>query len=90
MRWTDLLEDIIVLDPICPSPDTIVLHLGGNDTGKVKSTKLLDEMKKSLIRIKHWFPGTLTPFTVVKADHLQFWDKIRKRGIEVCRDVWPR
>ena len=40
----------------CPSPDMILIHLGSNDIGTIKTCNLIENIETDILRLKLLFP----------------------------------
>ncbi|XP_075181350.1 uncharacterized protein LOC142254233 [Anomaloglossus baeobatrachus] len=85
MRWDGLMKEMSCLKTLWPSPNLIILHLGGNDIGKVKTLDLIAAMRRDLSIIRSWFPDAGLVFSEIvprlqwHCDRLRFRERIRKR-----------
>ncbi|KAK1791462.1 hypothetical protein P4O66_013480, partial [Electrophorus voltai] len=59
MTWQQLLPQLLQLKDNWPKPDVILMHLGGNDIGKITVGAFLAAVKKDLISMKSIFPQCL-------------------------------
>ncbi|XP_040181424.1 uncharacterized protein LOC120915190 [Rana temporaria] len=65
MVWDDLVFELGRLYAVFPPPDILVLHLGGNDIGKVKTYELVNKMKDSFQFLKMVSPHTVLVFSEI-------------------------
>lgn len=86
MRWVDFLEKISELMCSLPAPDILVVHLGGNDLGLVKTLDLFFNIKHDFLLLKRQFPNLVIVFSEIIYRQLWSYDssmlflnKIRKR-----------
>ncbi|XP_068091150.1 uncharacterized protein [Hyperolius riggenbachi] len=86
MRWEALLPKLVCLVDEWPVPDILIIHLGGNDLGKVKTLNLLARMRRDFLQIRAIFPNTVLVFSEIVprllwyvSPNKRFFDKIRKR-----------
>ncbi|XP_069584087.1 uncharacterized protein [Ranitomeya imitator] len=85
MQWRDLVVELESLSFSRPPPDLIIIHLSGNDIGKIKTTDLLSIMRNDLYRLKLKFSSSCFVFSEIiprllwANSNLSFFDKIRKR-----------
>ncbi|XP_053476726.1 uncharacterized protein si:dkeyp-121d4.3 isoform X3 [Ictalurus furcatus] len=56
MTWQQLLPQLLQLKDNWPKPDMILIHLGGNDIGKMTPEAFVLAVKKDLISLKSIFP----------------------------------
>lgn len=56
MAWSQLLPQLHQLKNTWPSPDVLIIHLGGNDLSTDSPTNLLASVKKDLTAIRSIFP----------------------------------
>ncbi|KAK3573727.1 hypothetical protein QTP86_032085 [Hemibagrus guttatus] len=56
MTWQQLLPQLLQLKDNWPKPDLILIHLGGNDLGKMTPETFVLAVKKDLISLKSIFP----------------------------------
>ncbi|XP_026793067.3 uncharacterized protein si:dkeyp-121d4.3 isoform X2 [Pangasianodon hypophthalmus] len=56
MTWQQLLPQLLQLKDNWPNPDVILMHLGGNDIGKMTPEAFVLAVKKDLISLKSIFP----------------------------------
>ncbi|CAB1312531.1 unnamed protein product [Coregonus sp. 'balchen'] len=59
MTWAQLLPQLDQLKIKWPSPDVVILHLGGNDLGTHNPEALLASVKKDLTSMRSIFPQCL-------------------------------
>ncbi|XP_071968790.1 uncharacterized protein [Engystomops pustulosus] len=84
MKWKKVIEEVKSLVRIWPTPNALILHVGGNDIGKVRTLEFLWELKKDLAILKCILPDTVLIFSEIIPRLLwrgewDFMDKIRKR-----------
>ncbi|XP_068106722.1 uncharacterized protein [Hyperolius riggenbachi] len=86
MRWEALLPKLVCLVDEWPVPDILIIHLGGNDLGKVKTLNLLARMRRDFLQIRAIFPNTVLVFSEIVprlvwyvSPNKRFFEKIRKR-----------
>ncbi|OCT55830.1 hypothetical protein XELAEV_18003287mg, partial [Xenopus laevis] len=65
MKWADLWSAIWAARATFPKPDIIIVHLGGNDIGKVKTLDLINFMKRDLTQLRLTFNDVLVVFSEV-------------------------
>ena len=58
MCWGDLMGKMTELLQNFPPPDKLVIHLGGNDLGKVPVGELIYKIRKDLRQLARMLPGT--------------------------------
>ncbi|MCJ8730815.1 hypothetical protein PDJAM_G00188660 [Pangasius djambal] len=56
MTWQQLLPQLLQLKDNWPKPDVILMHLGGNDIGKMTPETFVLAVKKDLVSLKSIFP----------------------------------
>ncbi|KAK2852898.1 hypothetical protein Q7C36_008099 [Tachysurus vachellii] len=56
MIWQQLLPQLLQLKDNWPKPDVILIHLGGNDIGKMTPETFVLAVKKDLVSLKSIFP----------------------------------
>ncbi|XP_046723056.1 uncharacterized protein si:dkeyp-121d4.3 isoform X2 [Silurus meridionalis] len=56
MTWQQLLPQLLQLKDNWPNPDMILIHLGGNDIGKMTPETFVLAVKKDMISLKSIFP----------------------------------
>lgn len=70
---------------VWPSPDVLIVHLGGNDIGRARTMHLIMELKRLFLGCKALFPGATLCFSEVVPRRVwssrEFWfkEKIRRR-----------
>lgn len=86
LRWRNLRDHLLYLSSIWPAPVVLVIHLGANDIGKVRTWELLCEMKNDFCAIKLLFPRSILAFSEMVPRLLWspwgnffYVDKIRRR-----------
>lgn len=65
MRWNQLFLILSNLAQSWPLPSILIIHLGGNDIGKVSTMDLIFMIKRDLQRVKLSFPNTRVVFSEV-------------------------
>ncbi|XP_077140620.1 uncharacterized protein LOC143805314 isoform X3 [Ranitomeya variabilis] len=85
-KWNSLMDQVTLIYSKFPSPDVIIIHLGGNDIGKLATVGLLFLMKQNFLELRIMFPNTILIFSEIvprllwlKSEDLKFCEKIRKR-----------
>lgn len=81
MRWQNLFDELSLLLQEFLVPDVLILHLGGNDIGHVKTLDQIFQIKYDLHQFKLSFPNiTLFFFEIIpRLVWLNFpFDKVRK------------
>lgn len=63
LQWNNLFCHLSALSQRWPSPNILIIHLGGNDVGKQSTLDLIFMMKQDLHRIHLSFPGTRVLFS---------------------------
>lgn len=63
LQWTNLFLHISELFHSWPYPSMIILHVGGNDVGRLKTLDLMFLMKQDLHRLRLMFPNTCVVFS---------------------------
>lgn len=61
LAWDErpkMLSQLLVMD-------VLIIHLGGNNIGNVGTQELLDQTKKSLIKVKQLFPEIVIIFSEI-------------------------
>ncbi|KAM4020120.1 uncharacterized protein ACNLHF_000668 isoform 1-T1 [Anomaloglossus baeobatrachus] len=85
MKWAQLVDELKRKVCSAPLPDLIIIHLGGNDIGKVKTLEFISQMQRDITFIKKLFPNTSLVFSEIiprllwNSDGFLFFEKIRKR-----------
>lgn len=65
MLWEDLVFELGRLYALYTSPDIIVIHLGGNDIGKVKTLDLISSMQDTFRFLRINSPNTVLVFSEI-------------------------
>ncbi|XP_069604250.1 serine/arginine repetitive matrix protein 1-like isoform X2 [Ranitomeya imitator] len=85
-KWSSLMDQVALMYSKFPSPDVIIIHLGGNDIGKRATVDLIFLMKQNFLELRNMFPNTILIFSEIvprllwlKSESLKFCEKIRKR-----------
>ncbi|XP_068118230.1 uncharacterized protein [Hyperolius riggenbachi] len=85
MRWASFAPKILSLLDSWPVPDILIVHLGGNDLGKVRTLDLMSQMRQDFQQIHDSFPHTILVFSEMVQRYLwlkgsrRFLEKIRKK-----------
>lgn len=85
LRWCNLYFQLSVLYNLWAYPSVISVHVGGNDTGHLKTVDLLFSIKRDLHCLKMSFPQTTLLFSEIvprllwySSTHLKPLEKIRR------------
>lgn len=94
-RWKDLLAVLLCKIRLSKHPDMLIIHLGANDLGKVRTLDLISDIKYSLTRVKCLLPdciifvSEIVPRLVWSESNLCFLDKIHKiLLISISVNLW--
>lgn len=85
LRCESMLHRVSQLRSSFPVPDILILHVGGNDVGRMQTLLLLAELKRLFLLLQHAFPRCCLVFSEViprlrwSLPEERFFDKIRKR-----------
>lgn len=86
MRWQHLFFHLSQLHQVWPPPSILIVHLGGNDLGSVRTLDLLFMIKQDLYRFHLTSPGTIIVFSEIvprfawlSSPFSKVMEKMRKR-----------
>lgn len=86
MCWEDLRFELGRLVNVWPQPDAVIIHLGGNDIGQVKTLDLIFSMQNTIKQIKLLFPNVVIIFSEIvqrlrwlESCYMRPFEKIRKQ-----------
>ena len=86
MGWEDLLFEFDRLLMSFPEPSILILHLGGNDIGQIKTLDLIFSIRDTMLILKEACPGMVIVFSEIiprlrwlESAALRPFEKIRKR-----------
>ncbi|XP_069592534.1 uncharacterized protein [Ranitomeya imitator] len=85
LKWPSLVSEVKSCLEKFPYPDLIVVHLAGNDLGRINTLNLLAIMRSDLTYLRQTFPlsgvvfSEIIPRRAWHCNQLSFLDKIRKR-----------
>lgn len=65
LRWGSFVSRLDSLLRSRPAPDVLVVHVGGNDLGKVKGTRLASMMKWNLGQVHENYPNLKLVFSCI-------------------------
>lgn len=65
LQWFQLYFHLSRMYQVCPPPSILVIHLGGNHLGKVRTLELLFRIKQDLHRFKLTLPDTMIVFSEI-------------------------
>lgn len=63
--WSNLMYTLHEILQNFPPPDVLIIHLGGNDIGKLRTLDIVFQIRDDLLRIKLSFPDTVIIFSEV-------------------------
>ncbi|XP_077148432.1 uncharacterized protein LOC143809173 [Ranitomeya variabilis] len=85
LNWPSLVSEVKSCRERLPHPDLIIVHLAGNDLGRINTLNLLAAIRSDLTYLRQIFPisgivfSEIIPRRAWQCTQLSFLDKIRKR-----------
>ncbi|XP_068107665.1 uncharacterized protein [Hyperolius riggenbachi] len=86
LQWKGLVP--MIKEALCvePPPEVLIVHLGGNDVGKIRTLQLIFDIKSDFSTLRELLPGTVLVFSEIisrlcwlRSPELSYLEKIRKK-----------
>ncbi|OCT69274.1 hypothetical protein XELAEV_18040585mg [Xenopus laevis] len=83
LRWNDLISVLLQMLVKWGYPDIILIHLGGNDIGKIRTVDLISQIKRDLSQIRAMMEDVIIIWSEIVPRWV--WFSPEKKLLEKCR-----